>query len=366
MVDHLACVRIQAQHSDSHYVHIAVTPLAHGGDMLQRLIECGRMGDTAARCIMQQLMSALAHLHHIDIVHGDVKPDNILLMSWDPSSPDYNRIKLTDFGLSQAVPGARDDLVLTSLSGTPEFSAPEMMCIARYGNIRGVAETSRYFGKSAYSCKVDNWAAGCVLYTMISATTPFRPVPNMCLMVDRIIRGSFDFAPTNIWSDASADLIRQLLRVDPEERPSALQALAHPALAGSDLACRTDAPVHLAMSAAASVTSSCAYAHHTSSEVPIAAESQTDSSRNLLALSDAMSSSSTPVLSSGGSALLSVGQVRITNGELLPWGEGFGVGTRNDDPWHTVGCSGKDEDALGVGHAWPAHEGARGIILPLG
>jgi serine/threonine protein kinase len=195
--------------------------------VLDRLLDTGKFSESDSICIMRQLMEVLAHLHQNDIVHRDIKPENILLMSRDPKSYDYNRIMICDFGMSQSRPGIETN-VLKTMIGTPEFAAPEVMSIARYGCTQGVP------GSDKYSCQVDNWAAGCVLYTMLSLSTPFQSNgrTNIPGMIDRILSGKYSFK-ASVWSSISEDtkgLIKGLICVDPSERFNAKLALQHPAL----------------------------------------------------------------------------------------------------------------------------------------
>ena len=77
--------------------------LAAGGGLFERLVDEGAYSEEYAARILQQIAVALYHLHSRGIVHRDVKPENVVLMSRDADSP----VKLIDFGA--AVSGRRSN-----------------------------------------------------------------------------------------------------------------------------------------------------------------------------------------------------------------------------------------------------------------
>ena len=93
-----------------------------------------------------QAFAALAHLEAHGLVHGDLKPSNLLV-----TGPDRRALKLVDFGLARAVPGA-------GLQGTPAYLAPEVISRGR----RGPAS--------------ERYALGVILYEALTGTHPFRGV----------------------------------------------------------------------------------------------------------------------------------------------------------------------------------------------
>ncbi len=115
------------------------------GPNLRAVLDAGLPPLAQALQWMDQLLAALAHLHGRGLVHRDVKPANLLV------APDGS-VKLADFGIARR---SGDQLVHDS-SGTPNYMAPEQM--------RGGAADPRS----------DLYAAGVVLYEMLTGSRPYR------------------------------------------------------------------------------------------------------------------------------------------------------------------------------------------------
>ncbi|KAG4989031.1 hypothetical protein JHK84_031585 [Glycine max] len=104
---------------------------------------CG-LGEETARRYLRDIVSGLTYLHAHNIVHLDIKPDNLLITR-------HGTVKIGDFSVSQAFEDDKDELRRSP--GTPVFTAPE--CV-------------KYGGKAA-----DTWAVGVTLYCMILGEYPF-------------------------------------------------------------------------------------------------------------------------------------------------------------------------------------------------
>jgi serine/threonine protein kinase len=150
----------------------------------------------------KQLLLALSSLHDHDVVHRDVKPENILL------NRRRTRLALSDFGFACHAPSGME---LRRACGTLRYCAPELL-----------HESPRYDGR-----KVDVWAAGVTLYVMLFGGHPFRcpsQDPDSLLEVITTTRLRIPRAiPAEI-----EDVLRHMLCVNPEERWSVKQLLQHP------------------------------------------------------------------------------------------------------------------------------------------
>ncbi|NXJ84260.1 TSSK1 kinase, partial [Trogon melanurus] len=128
-----------------------VMELGEKGDLLNYINMTGAMKEEVARAKFQQLASAVKYCHDLDVVHRDLKCENVLL------DVDLN-IKLTDFGFSKFL--SRDEHGRTILSetfcGSAAYAAPEVL--------EGIPCDPRIS---------DVWSLGVILYTMVYALMPF-------------------------------------------------------------------------------------------------------------------------------------------------------------------------------------------------
>ena len=129
-----------------------VIDLVDGTDLRHRLLADGPLPPAVAAEVVAQLADALAYLHGRDIVHGDVKPGNVLV------PVDGSPVRLVDFGVARRVDA---DLPVVpaaprALHATPEYASPEVVA----GEPAGPAS--------------DVYALGIVLYELLSGRTPYR------------------------------------------------------------------------------------------------------------------------------------------------------------------------------------------------
>ncbi|OAY44292.1 phosphoenolpyruvate carboxylase kinase 2 [Manihot esculenta] len=156
-------------------------------------------GESAS--IMKQLLNAIAHCHRFNIVHRDIKPDNILFDS-------RNRVKLADFGSADWLGEVG---TISGVVGTPYYVAPEVVMGREYNE------------------KSDVWSAGVVLYVMLAGIPPFYG-ETVEEIFEAVIRGNLRFPPKlfRTVSSSAKDLLRKMICRDVSRRFSAEQALRHP------------------------------------------------------------------------------------------------------------------------------------------
>ncbi|OMJ78628.1 hypothetical protein SteCoe_21505 [Stentor coeruleus] len=176
-----------------------VLEYAGGGDLLQIIKARGRLTEDEARGIFYQLIEAIKFCHDTGIIHRDIKLDNILLTS------DYTDIKLCDFGVSRF---AKTGEKVHEQCGTPAYLAPEIIINQGY--------------EPFY---VDIWSMGVLLYTMLSASVPFK-AKNLSDLHKLILKGSYEVP--EYFSLEAKDIISKMLNPIPNLRISLDDMKTHP------------------------------------------------------------------------------------------------------------------------------------------
>jgi 5'-AMP-activated protein kinase catalytic alpha subunit len=175
-----------------------IMEFASGGELYKQIRLKKKLSEIEACEFFHQIISAIDYLHKNNIVHRDLKTENILI--------DFNRqIKIADFGLSNTYsPGQ----LLKTRCGSPCYAAPEMI-----------------IGKSYSGILVDIWSSGIILYFMFTGTLPFEE-NNFNDLYKKIIDGKF-IMPSEISINAQ-DLLQRILCTDPEKRIKIEEIKKHP------------------------------------------------------------------------------------------------------------------------------------------
>uniref|UniRef100_A0A0N4ZVD0 phosphorylase kinase n=1 Tax=Parastrongyloides trichosuri TaxID=131310 RepID=A0A0N4ZVD0_PARTI len=185
----------------------AVFELAPQGELFDLLNKSVRLSEKKVRNIMTQLFDGVAYLHTLNIVHRDLKLENILCIN-------DTRVVISDFGFAKQL---KKGETLRDLFGTPGYLAPETLKCQMYENHPG------------YGLEVDDWALGVIMYTMLAGHAPFYHRKQL-MMMRMIQEGKFEFLKDQ-WENVSShakDLISKLLVVDISSRLTSQKALEHP------------------------------------------------------------------------------------------------------------------------------------------
>ncbi|CEI96957.1 Putative MAP kinase-activated protein kinase [Rhizopus microsporus] len=170
----------------------------------------GGLPERVVRHFLKQLASALQFLRSQNLVHRDIKPQNLLLAP-NPIDHELPTLKVADFGFARFLPNAS---LADTLCGSPLYMGPEILSYKKY------------------DAKADLWSVGAVLYEMVTGKPPFR-AQNHLELLKKIQENNdqihFPSDENSIGSDIK-DLIRKLLKKNPVERLSFEDFFRHPAI----------------------------------------------------------------------------------------------------------------------------------------
>ena len=182
-----------------------------GGDVSEFIKKHGRVREDVARHFMRQMASGLRAMRAQNLIHRDLKPQNLLLTV---ASPDAE-LKIADFGFARYM---HPTGMAETLCGSPLYMAPEIL------------------GYQKYDAKADLWSVGTILYELLVGRPPFTGVNPMQLL--RNIERSDAKIPSKVANGLSREcvsILRGLLRRNPVERMSFDEFFDHPFLTGQAL-----------------------------------------------------------------------------------------------------------------------------------
>eukprot|EP00759_Apiculatamorpha_spiralis_P052533 PhF_6_TR5761/c0_g1_i1/m.8496 len=176
-----------------------------GGDLENHLTKEKTFTESRCKFYVAEISLALSHLHSVNIVYRDLKPENVVVDK-------EGHVKVADFGLAKtnvSGTGAR------TFCGTPEYVAPEIIL----GDGHGTA--------------VDWWSLGILTFRMLTGSPPFTS-SNVNELYEMILRKPIDFSKFTL-SPAAEDFIRQLLERNVMKRLQSITAVkSHPFFADID------------------------------------------------------------------------------------------------------------------------------------
>ncbi|CAL2049231.1 unnamed protein product [Caenorhabditis brenneri] len=185
---------------------VLIMEIVRGGELFDRVAEESyELSELAVVMIICQLCEAIDYIHKQNILHLDVKPENIMCVSLTG-----NRIKLIDFGLARHYDGTQE---LKYMAGTPEFAAPEVI----------------KFEKLDYH--TDMWSIGVITYILLSGYSPFLG-DNLGETYCNVEKGVWEFTEEfDTVSEEAKDFVTKLLIYDQSKRMLPHECLQHPWIA---------------------------------------------------------------------------------------------------------------------------------------
>ena len=178
------------------------------GDLLNFVRKRGKVPEKIAKIIFKQIIEGLKYIHSKNIVHRDIKLDNILIDL-------KNTVKICDFGVSKII---TPSTVMYEHCGTPAYIAPEIYLRQGY---------------EGFACDV--WSAGVTLYYMLSGSQPFKG-SDANVIQKAILKEKFK--KIEGCSKEANDLLKAMMNKNPKDRITIREILEHPWLFNVNVANR--------------------------------------------------------------------------------------------------------------------------------
>ncbi|MEO8702339.1 MAG: serine/threonine-protein kinase [Kofleriaceae bacterium] len=198
----LDCGKIATSIGDTAWI---VLELLQGESLTNRLARSGKIAAANAVEIARQIASAIDAAHRCDVLHRDLKPDNVYLVP-DPAMASGERVKVLDFGLAKL--GASRHTTANTVFGTPRYMSPEQCRSATNIDHRS-----------------DIYSLGCMLFELVTGRTPFDG--DLRQLIEAHQRATppraRSFSPEI--SHQLDELIAQMLAKDPAHRPQSMMAV---------------------------------------------------------------------------------------------------------------------------------------------
>uniref|UniRef100_A0A8C1L2F0 non-specific serine/threonine protein kinase n=1 Tax=Cyprinus carpio TaxID=7962 RepID=A0A8C1L2F0_CYPCA len=169
-------------------------------DLLQKIHEVNRIPEDQSKNLFSQMVSAINYLHKMDIVHRDLKCENILLTAEE-------QVKITDFGFAHCVQDPSE--LSRTFCGSAAYTPPEV--------IMGMPYDPK---------KYDIWSLGVILYVMVTGSMPYDETNLRRL--NRLQRKSLVYPDDAGVQEPSRVFIRPLLQYNSSTRPTIQQVAEHP------------------------------------------------------------------------------------------------------------------------------------------
>lgn len=190
--------------------------LIEGGEMFDHLVKLGAYSEADAARLIREISSALAFLHGIGVVHGDMKPENVMLSTSNASD---SVVKIVDFGCAQV-----EEMACTPVGITPAYSPPEVLDKNKENKTMRPTQ--------------DMWALGIILYVMLTGLHPYdlNGSASDDEIEEMVLAGKKpplrDSPITAHLSDSAIDIIERLMEYDSDKRITAHEMLEHPWVRG--------------------------------------------------------------------------------------------------------------------------------------
>ncbi|XP_038820305.1 caM kinase-like vesicle-associated protein [Salvelinus namaycush] len=189
--------------------------LATGREVFDWILDQGYYSERDTSNVVRQVLEAVAYLHSLNIVHRNLKLENLVYFN----RLKHSKIVISDFHLAKLETG-----LIKDPCGTPEYLAPEVV------------------GRQRYGMPVDCWALGVIMYILLSGNPPFYDETDDDdyenhdkNLFRKILAGDYEF-DSPYWDDISESakgLVTRMMEVDQDQRLTAQEAINHEWISGN-------------------------------------------------------------------------------------------------------------------------------------
>jgi len=202
-VNHKNLVKIHSliQHKELYYFFMG---FCENGDLLEFIIKNGSVVESQTRIWVFQMLEGLLYLHNKNIVHRDIKCENVFLTA-------TLNIQIGDFGFARIMKNNSE--MSKTYCGSEAYSSREILLAIPYE-----------------PKKADVWSLGVVLYVMLNKSMPFYDENNnKKKQADRQLNKQWKFRSKviDILSDEVKDFQTLLLDPKPDTRPTVMESMQH-------------------------------------------------------------------------------------------------------------------------------------------
>lgn len=198
LLGHPNVVKLLEVFENKKYVFF-VTEYATNGDLLKYAKTHNFVEEHEAKYMFYQIAMGLSYIHQQNIIHRDVKLDNILV-------DEANRCKICDFGVSRQIDPKE---MINEQCGTPAYLAPEIIKDEGY----------KGFG-------VDIWSLGVLLFCLLTGHMPFK-ASTIEELHKKILEGKYEFPENPKLTPEAMDLVSNMLVLDPGHRFTIGEVVRH-------------------------------------------------------------------------------------------------------------------------------------------
>ena len=160
-LNHKNITKILEMFEDKKYILI-IMEYINGGNLFSFVKKRRKLSEKTAKFLFRQIIEGIKHIHEHNIIHRDIKLENILIDI-------NNNIKICDFGIGKILSSEKE--LLYDQCGTPMYMAPEIFLCSKKKGYEGPP--------------VDIWSSGIALYIMLSGTLPFDINKNIYIKRDK-------------------------------------------------------------------------------------------------------------------------------------------------------------------------------------